>query len=230
MPTSPFDPLFTNTTDSMWMAGLANMLTALLFGLLVAAVYRLTFKGASYSASFVITLIMITLVTSMVIMVIGSNLARAFGLVGAMSIIRFRAAIKEIRDIGYVFFALAVGMAAGSGNHAVGIVGVITISIVLLGLYLVRFGQHDDHMFFLKFWIMPDQQTMQIYHPVFSKYLSHHQLLAVRSARLGEYLECSFRVTFRESFRRSEFVSDLSRLEGIERVALLMGEEINDAL
>jgi hypothetical protein len=87
---------------------LANLVVALFCGVIVAILYRATYKGISYSSGYVISIIMLTLITALVIMVIGNNLARAFGLVGAMSIIRFRTAVKDTQDIMFIFFALAL--------------------------------------------------------------------------------------------------------------------------
>ena len=110
---------------------LANMLVALFCGVLVAILYRATYKGVSYSSGSVISIIMLTLITAMVIMVIGNNLARAFGLVGAMSIIRFRTAVKDTQDIMFIFFALAIGLACGSGAFAIALTGTFFIGTVI---------------------------------------------------------------------------------------------------
>ena len=81
---------------------------------MIGLVYRLTHRGISYSQSYVQTLVMMGMVVSLIMLVVGSNIARAFALVGALSIIRFRNAIKETRDVGFIFFAMAIGMATGT--------------------------------------------------------------------------------------------------------------------
>ena len=86
---------------------LINLVTAFVLALVIAFTYRATHRGLSYSQSFVLTLIFVTVITAMVVMVIGNNLARAFALVGAMSIIRFRTVVKDTKDTAFVFFALA---------------------------------------------------------------------------------------------------------------------------
>src|SRR3989344_3437682 len=91
-----------------------NILFSFVLSILVAFVYQYTHKGYSYSKNFVSSLILVTLVVCVIIMVIGNSLARAFALLGAFSIIRFRTPVKDTKDIGYIFFALAVGMAAGT--------------------------------------------------------------------------------------------------------------------
>ena len=106
-------------------------IVALLCGLLISLFYRLTYRGPGMSYSFINSLIVLSLITSVVIMVIGNNLARAFGLVGAMSIIRFRTAIKETQDIIFIFFALAIGMASGVGLHALALASTVFIGLIL---------------------------------------------------------------------------------------------------
>jgi len=132
-----------------------NIGIAFIFGMLIAGLYRYTYLGFSYSTDFVITLIIITMVTAVVIMVIGNNLARAFGLVGAMSIIRFRTALKDSRDIAFVFFGLAAGMAAGAGNHMIGMVAIPMISFIILLLHWTTYGKVEQNDFILKFWMVP---------------------------------------------------------------------------
>ena len=82
-----------------------GILTSFIISLVIVFVYRKTHKGLSYSQSFVITLIFVTLVATVAMMVIGNNVARAFGLLGAFSIIRFRTVVKESKDISFIFFA-----------------------------------------------------------------------------------------------------------------------------
>ena len=87
---------------------LENLFVAFLCGLIVSYFYRKTYLGPGYLNSFVNAQVILSMITAIVIMIIGNNLARAFGLVGAMSIIRFRTAVKETNDIIFIFFALAL--------------------------------------------------------------------------------------------------------------------------
>ncbi|MEJ2051098.1 MAG: DUF4956 domain-containing protein, partial [Calditrichota bacterium] len=88
-----------------------NISVALLCGFIISLFYKWTYRGPNYSSNYVNSIIVLAMITAVVIMVIGNNLARAFGLVGAMSIIRFRTAVKDTQDIVFIFFALAVGLA-----------------------------------------------------------------------------------------------------------------------
>ncbi|MBD3288491.1 DUF4956 domain-containing protein [candidate division KSB1 bacterium] len=226
MQPSVFDTLFTNTPTFLMFDVVINMVVAFILGLFISILYRKTFQGFSYSSSYVNTLVIITMVTAIVIMVIGNNLARAFGLVGAMSIIRFRTVLKDTRDIAFVFFALAVGMASGSGNHLIGIVGSVIIGIIILALYFTNYGTIRNKEFMLSFWMIPEDDEDPTYLEVFRKYLSNFNMLNVRSVRLGQFLEMSFSVVLKRNEQSRAFMRELSSLEGIERVSLVLGDEI----
>lgn len=119
--------VFTLTTGDIFV----NILVAFLCGLFISFLYKVTYRGPGFSISFVNSIILLSMITAVVIMVIGNNLARAFGLVGAMSIIRFRTAVKETQDIVFIFFGLAIGMAAGVGYHKMAIIGTLIIGLII---------------------------------------------------------------------------------------------------
>lgn len=96
--------------DIILVAGLSALCT-----FVVCKVYQSTHRGTSYSQSYIHSLFLMSLCTGIVMMIIGSNIARAFSLVGALSIIRFRTAVKDVRDTAYLFFAVVIGMGCGTG-------------------------------------------------------------------------------------------------------------------
>jgi hypothetical protein len=201
-----------------------NIGIAFVFGILIATLYRYTYQGFSYSNDFVNTLIIITMVTAIVIMVIGNNLARAFGLVGAMSIIRFRTALKESRDIAFVFFGLAAGMAAGAGNHMIGMVAIPMISLIILILHWTTYAKVEQNEFLLKFWMVPGDVDEPVYQSAFSIYLSEYKMMNIRSARLGQFLELTFTIRLKKLQQSQAFIKELSALEGIERATIIVSE------
>lgn len=112
-----------------------NMLVAAGIGMLIFATYKATHSGVVYSARFNISLVMTVLVTTTVMCVIGNNISLSLGMVGALSIVRFRTAIKDPRDTIYIFWAVAVGVCCGVSNYLIALIG--TVFIVL---FLVLFG------------------------------------------------------------------------------------------
>ena len=104
---------------------------ALLIGLFVFFVYSKTFKGVMYSSSFGVTLIMMTMVTALIIYSVAINFMLSLGMVGALSIVRFRTVVKEPLDLAYLFWAITVGILVGAGFFPVAIMGAIAIGAVL---------------------------------------------------------------------------------------------------
>ena len=107
---------------------------------LLAKLYALTHGGYSYSKSFLHAIVLVGLTVALIMVIIGSDIARAFALVGAMSIIRFRTPVKDIRDIVFLFLAVANGIACGAGAFNIALAGVLGADIICLILYTTRFG------------------------------------------------------------------------------------------
>lgn len=115
-----------------------NLFITLLIGLFIFYIYRKSFQGVLYTQAFNVSLVMVALVTCLVIMTISTNLILSLGMVGALSIVRFRTAIKDSMDIGFMFWAISVGIANGAGYFKISFVGSIFIAIVLLLLSRYR--------------------------------------------------------------------------------------------
>jgi uncharacterized membrane protein YhiD involved in acid resistance len=207
---------------------LISTVTAFLLGLYIAWVYRATHRGVSYSPSLVHSMVILPMITGIVMMVIGNNLARAFGLVGAMSIIRFRTAVKDVRDTAFVFYALAAGMATGTGNLLIGIGGTLLVGLLVTLLHLGRHAVPKRDEFVLQFNVTSAEERRRAYLPIFEKYLRRSSLLHVRSVRLGEALQLSFYVVLRDRDRVEAFINELSALEGLDRVTLTATEEVGE--
>ena len=122
--------LETNTSISIPQMCFA-LLAALALGVFLYFVYRGTYRGTLYSKNFNLSLVLVALITTLVMMVIGTNLALSLGMVGSLSIIRFRTAIKEPRDIAFVFWAVAIGLACGAEFYLAGVLGSVLIALVL---------------------------------------------------------------------------------------------------
>lgn len=105
---------------------------AFALGLFILLIYRKTFSGVMYSASFGLSLMALTLITTLVIMAVTSNVVLSLGMVGALSIVRFRAAIKEPMDIAFLFWAIAAGIVLGAGLLPLAVFGSLFIGIILL--------------------------------------------------------------------------------------------------
>lgn len=120
---------------------LLNFLVAAVVGVVIFLSYRISHAGAAYSARFNVSLVMLTLVTTLVMNVIGNNIALSLGMVGALSIVRFRTAIKDPRDTAYIFWCIAVGICCGVSEYLIAGVG----TAVIFGMMLIfGFVQNNE--------------------------------------------------------------------------------------
>lgn len=202
-----------------------NAAVAMICGLFIMYLYRITYQGPSYSQSFASSMVILAMLTAIVIMVIGNNLARAFGLVGAMSIIRFRTAIKDPQDIVYIFFSLAVGMAAGAGMHLVAIIGTGVVSFVTYALSFSKGGAAQRREFLLQFSMNGKTGDEAPYVATMKRYCKDHKLVNMKSLDEGETLELSYYVRLKDQDKGTSFVRELEKTPGVERVNLFFDEE-----
>lgn len=122
-----------NTINNLSPSGIIlTMLTAVICAVIIYFVYKLFYKGVIYSENFNLLLLLITVVTAFIIMTISANLALSLGMVGALSIVRFRSAIKDPLDVGFLFWAVASGLTAGAGLYWVALIGTICIGIIYI--------------------------------------------------------------------------------------------------
>jgi len=204
------------------------LMSAAVCGLIIAWLYKLTSRGPGFSVGFAHSLIALSLITALIILVIGNNLARAFGLVGAMSIIRFRTAVKETYDIIFIFFALAVGLAAGAQYYGVAIAGTLIISAILLFLAKVNLFQSGTREFLLQLRVLaPDGDIEKVYLPLFETYLRDWRLLNSHSQDRESSFELTFTVTLHQPKKIMEFIRDLRTLKYVESVNLFRDEPVS---
>ena len=202
-------------------AVIINLLLAFALSMLIVGVYRVTNRHKAINISFLMTMLLLSMVVALVMMVIGNSIARAFSLVGALSIIRFRSVVKDNRDIAYIFFSLAAGMAAGIGLYSVAIFGVGTILAILLLLDFVKFGQSMHGLYLLRFQYFTSDTDEAAFMPVFDKLLSTYRRISVKTVRMGQFVEHSYLVRLRKDVAEERLITSLSAVEGMERVTLL---------
>ena len=195
-----------------------NLIISFFLGFIISLVYKKTHKGLSYSQSFVLTNIFVCVIVSMVIMVIGNNLARAFALVGALSIIRFRTVVKDTKDTAFIFWSLAAGMASGTGSYFLAISGTAVISMIALVLYYTNYGSIFKSEFIIQFRSRNSAKNKKNYNKIFSEYCKSSTLLNAESSGDGQSLKLSFDIVLKENKTYDEFIQKLSKVSGLSEV------------
>lgn len=122
-----------------------------LAGIIIALVYRRAYRGVLYSPSFSITLVMLTVITTPVVMCIKSNIALSMGMVGALSIVRFRTAVKDPMDTAYMFWALTMGILLGTELYVISLVSVLGISVIVLLMSFVKLPSNTSYLLVLHY-------------------------------------------------------------------------------
>jgi uncharacterized membrane protein YhiD involved in acid resistance len=202
---------------------IVSLAIGLLCSLIISVVYRWTYRGPGYSNSFVISIIALSLITSLVIMVIGNNLARAFGLVGALSIIRFRTAVKDTIDIVYIFFGLAIGMAAGVGYFKIALIGTVFISLVLIFFSKININMFRGEQFLLQLQYTDDDLTSV--KKIMDDFCSSFELINIKSLSGGVSKEFSYYVNLKRNKEYLEFVRELKNISAVQYINLFRDEE-----
>lgn len=126
------------------------LIITLLLTTVVFYVYKMTYTGVAYSNNFNVSIVLTGMITAMIMMVIGNNLALSLGMVGALSIVRFRAAIKEPKDISFLFWSIAIGLSAGTGAIQIAIVGTIFIALTILIYHLGPSTKQQAYLLIIK--------------------------------------------------------------------------------
>lgn len=206
---------------------LLSLLLAFVLGQALAWVYYFTHSGLSYSRTFVQSLVLITVVVAMIMAVIGNNIITAFGLMGALAIIRFRNVIKDTRDIVFVFCSLVVGMAAGSQRYSIAIAGTIILGLIAIYLHLTGFGSHQPHNGFLRFSF---DRHIAPKHPVLAvleRFCGNFTLISAQDDGVSESrVEYAYQLMIRSTKKNEQMLAELEKIKGIKNISLTMQEQL----
>jgi uncharacterized membrane protein YhiD involved in acid resistance len=191
-------------------------------------IYKITHRGTSYTQSFVFTLVMNGMVVALVMMIVGSNIARAFSLVGALSIIRFRNAVKETRDVGFIFFTMAIGMAIGTKFYLLAVAGTIVISLMVVIMMRFDWFARDMASQILRVQVPNGIPFDMLFDNLFVKYTNSSELISVDSVHSGMLTELTYSIGLKKSNRVQEFLSEVRNLNSNNKVTLIAGYNSTD--
>ena len=200
-----------------------TIILSFLLSLVVAWTYKVTYKGVAYTQSFVHTLILMGMVVAIIMLVIGSNIARAFTLVGALSIVRFRNAIKDTRDVGFIFYTMGMGMAVGTRFYLLAVISTMMIAFIWWGISTLNMFAKDVQEQILKVRLPADMSYERLFTPVFTAYLNRYNLIAIETVQAGLLTELVYGIEFKKKADSRAFMEELRRLNDNNKVALITG-------
>jgi len=216
--------LFFGTQEPLNPALVAGaMVLSFLLATLFAAVYQFTFRGFTYSRSYIHTMVLGSMVTCMLIMAVGNNLARGMGILGTLAIIRFRTPVRDPRDAMFLFACLGVGIACGAGMPLVAVIGTLLICAAALLLHWAPFASRRDYEGLLRF-TMPahDAQAEQAAQDILKRFCASFYLLGMRDAEQGDAMEFSYQVRLLDPAYQQDLVSAFKNAGGFSDPVLLL--------
>lgn len=206
---------------------IARLILAWLLGLAVTVIYRRARPMNPEAESFTVTLVLLTILIAMVTQVIGDNVARAFSLVGALSIVRFRTVVRDTQDTAYVIFAVAIGMAMGANHPAVAVCGLVVVgaaAILLKRRGVVFVPANGQFPFVLRVRVPIGQDADALLGATLDQFVSGRRLVSVVTARQGLSLDATYKIALRADDSASAAVNALNRIEGVQNVELQRAE------
>jgi uncharacterized membrane protein YhiD involved in acid resistance len=204
------------------------MLIAFVGCAVIGLTYRTTHRGVSYSQSYVQTLVLMGMVIALIMLVVGSNIARAFSLVGALSIIRFRNAVKETRDVGYIFFAMAIGMAAGTRFFLLAVIATVVICLAIVVMDRFNWFNLDIRGQVVKVEVPADRDYTSDIDDVLSPLTREIELLSAETIRGGALVELVYSVRLKPDVNPGAVTRVLAPLASGQRVTVLTGYDRTD--
>lgn len=219
-----FSELFDQASFNVWQVTL-KLTIATLLGFTIAIVYRRTHTGISYSQGFVISLILVTVISAAAMMVIGNSLARAFGLVGALSIIRYRTVVKDVKDAAYIFLALVTGFACGVGAFQVAVLTDTFVLGIVAALTRYHFGLMHHHDFVLSFIFNRNDGHAEGYREIFERLCRRQTLIHVEPGAAEHSLFLTFDISLREGVDSTALIDELRSIRGVSAVKLISASD-----
>lgn len=202
---------FLNETGNLTMDGfMMSMLAAFICGMIVYFVYRKFFKGVIYNNNFNILLVLTSMVTCFIVIVISSNVVLSLGMVGALSIVRYRTAVKDPLDVGFLFWTVAVGVTCGAGLYIISLLGTIFISIIYILLVKIR-SRKRVYILIIKYINEAGKAVMREIESV-------NKVLKNKTTSKG-YTELTYEV--RLNGDNTAFVTNLSEIKGVENAVIV---------
>lgn len=202
-----------------------SLLLSMALSLCVGWIYRFTHRGISYSQAYVHTLVVMGTVVSLIMLIIGSNIARAFALVGALSIIRFRNAMKETKDVGFIFLVMAIGMAVGTRFYALAVFATAMLSSLIVVMSKLNLFNKEVSERILRVRFPMDHDYEAAFEEPFAQLLDENRLVSLETVRAGVLQEAVYSVVLKKSTSPRELLEAIRKRNDNQKVTLVLGQQ-----
>jgi hypothetical protein len=199
---------------------LTALIMALVLSFIIAMIYRNTHRGMNYEPAFLTTLVLIAPVVALVMFFIRGDLVLSLGLIGSLSIVRFRTPIKDTRDMVYLFWAIVVGLGCGTENWTIALLATLFISIIIFFLFIIEYGRpkHSDFVLVVS---GRSEHSPQGAGELIQQYASRFRIRSHDIVDGGWEIVYELRFTKEQELLTEQFITELKSLEGVSKVSLL---------
>ena len=199
---------------------LISLFVSIVSGFIVSFCYQKTHSGLSYSQTFVHSIVLTSFISALVVMVIGTSLTRAFALVGALSIIRYRTVLKDTKDLSFIFASLVFGLASGISNYLLVSIGLIVFCILVYFFKIYNYGSLYKTDFILNFRYSRKNKTDQ-YIAILDKYCKNYHLLNMEPSSKKDSNFLTYDLTLIDNKNAQAFMNELSDLNGVNELTVV---------
>ena len=189
------------------------LISAVVLGTLISLIYILTHRKEGYSQSYVMSMVMLPTIVTLILLLVNTQIG-AISLEGTLALVRFRSVAGDPKDISYIFFAMAMGVACGMGFIGFAIVFFIILGAVLFVMSEVDFGGCKKRHMTLKIAIPENLDYQGVFEPVLNRYTTFHKLRRVKTTNFGTLFELIYSVDVLENIDQKKFVDELRALNG----------------
>lgn len=210
------------TTELTLSHACITILISIALGWIISFTYMKTSSRSGYSPNFTLTMVLLPAIVAIIILLIGSNIARAFSLAGAFSIIRFRSAPGDPKDIAYVLFTMAAGLAVGVGSFGYAVLFTVCLCVLMFLLSISKFGVKKTTQRMLKVTIPEDLGYEEAFDQVFKTFDIVYELKKVRTTELGSLYELVYLVSMDHLTNQKQFLDAIRVRNGNLDISLTM--------
>lgn len=207
-----------------WQIALLSFLLAFSLSTVIAYFYEKTYQGLSYSRGLFQSMILGSIVSCLLMIAIGDNIARGIGIVGSLAVIRFRTNLRDPRDLIFVFASLGIGVASGVQSYVTAIIGTLVFCIAVLVLYISPFGTRRKHDGLLRFQIPSGPESQNKVTTILQNQTKRFILVTMRDVAQGQFFDYAYQVKLRRPDDNQCLLSELEKVDGIRGLSYINQE------
>jgi len=204
-----------------WQISLLSFLLAFVLSSVIALMYERTFQGLSYSRGLVQSMILGSIVSCLIMIAIGDNIARGIGIVGSLAIIRFRTNLRDPRDLIFLFASLGVGVASGVQSYSTAVIGALVFSTIVFVLYISPFGTRRKHDGLVRFQIPSGDEAANAVGSILKNYTKSFVLVTMRNVAQGDMVDYAYQVKLSDPVASQTLIRQLEFIEGIRGITYM---------